>query len=84
VIVFASFATGKLVAFQQTGFGLAVAVFLDATVVRTLLVPSAMALLGDANWYLPRWLRWLPNLAIEGTQAHAPAAPRRPEPTTAD
>ena len=48
------------------GFGLAVAVFLDATIVRTILVPSAMRLLGDANWYLPRWLQWLPKLDVEG------------------
>jgi hypothetical protein len=41
-----------------------------------------MALIGDANWYLPRWLRWLPNLGIEGAPAHAPT--HRPEPTTAD
>ena len=48
------------------GFGLAVAVFLDATIVRSILVPSAMKLLGDRNWYLPRWLTWLPDLRIEG------------------
>ena len=48
------------------GFGLAVAVFLDATVVRSILVPSTMRLLGDRNWYLPRWLRWLPKIDVEG------------------
>ena len=58
------------------GFGLAVAVFLDATVVRSILVPAAMRLLGNRNWYLPRVLRWLPDLRIDGT-AHGPveAAP---------
>jgi RND superfamily putative drug exporter len=66
VAVFAAFAGGQLVFFQQLGFGLAVAIFLDATVVRSVLVPTGMALLGDRNWYLPRWLRWLPDLRVEG------------------
>ncbi len=73
VIVFGGFATGELVAFQQMGFGMAVAVFLDATVVRTILVPAAMALLGDRNWYLPKWLSWLPNVSVEGAPVLAPA-----------
>jgi RND superfamily putative drug exporter len=60
--VFMGVALGELVMFQQMGFGLAVAVLLDATIVRAVLVPAAMALLGDANWYLPRWLHWLPDL----------------------
>ncbi|HEX6401462.1 MAG TPA: MMPL family transporter, partial [Actinomycetota bacterium] len=66
VAVFAAFATGRIAGLQQMGFGLAVAVFLDATVVRSILVPSAMKLLGDRNWYLPRWLRWLPDIDVEG------------------
>jgi RND superfamily putative drug exporter len=66
VAVFAGFASGDLVMFQQMGFGLAVAVLLDATLVRTLLVPAAMSLLGSRNWYLPRSLAWLPRLTIEG------------------
>jgi RND superfamily putative drug exporter len=74
VIVFGSFAAGDLVMLQQMGFGLAVAVFLDATIVRSVLVPASMALLGDRNWYLPRWLSWLPRLSIEGTES-GPAAP---------
>jgi RND superfamily putative drug exporter len=69
VAVFAGFASGRLVFLQQVGFGLGVAVLLDATVVRSILVPSAMALLGDRNWYLPRWLGWLPDLRIEGAPA---------------
>jgi len=73
VVVFGGFATGELVAFQQMGFGMAVAVFLDATVVRTILVPAAMALLGDRNWYLPKWLSWLPNVSVEGAPARIPA-----------
>jgi RND superfamily putative drug exporter len=69
VAVFGGFAAGRLAPLQQMGFGLAVAVFLDATLVRTILVPSAMKLLGRANWYLPRWLEWLPKLDIEGHEA---------------
>ncbi|HZB78831.1 MAG TPA: MMPL family transporter, partial [Actinomycetota bacterium] len=69
VAVFGGFAAGRLVPLQQMGFGLAVAVFLDATIVRTILVPSAMKLLGRANWYLPSWLEWLPKLDVEGHEA---------------
>jgi putative drug exporter of the RND superfamily len=67
VAVFAGFAAGDLVMFQQVGFGLAVAVLLDATLIRVILVPAAMKLLGRWNWYLPSWLEWLPHLSIEGT-----------------
>jgi RND superfamily putative drug exporter len=66
VAVFTAFAAGRLVPLQQMGFGLAVAVFLDATVVRSILVPSSMRLLGDLNWYLPSWLEWLPKVNVEG------------------
>ncbi len=66
VAVFAGFAAGRLTSLEQVGFGLAVAVFLDATVVRSILVPSTMRLLGDRNWYLPRWLQWLPQVDVEG------------------
>jgi uncharacterized membrane protein YdfJ with MMPL/SSD domain len=69
VAVFAGFATGDLVMFQQMGFGLGVAVLLDATVVRCVLVPAAMQLLGDWNWYLPRRLAWLPGVGVEGRPA---------------
>jgi len=65
VAVFAGFATGELTMLQQLGFGLAVAVFLDATIVRIILVPATMRLLGDRNWYLPRWLQWLPAVHLE-------------------
>ena len=71
VAVFISFASGRLGPLQQMGFGLAVAIFLDATIVRSILVPASMRLLGDLNWYLPRWLRWLPELHVEGTPATA-------------
>jgi putative drug exporter of the RND superfamily len=75
VAVFGSFATGRMADIQQVGLGLAVAIFLDATVVRSLLVPAAMKLLGNRNWYLPRWLRWLPDLRIEGELPQAQPAP---------
>jgi len=60
VAIFAGFASGELVMFQQAGFGLAAAVLLDATLVRAVMVPAAMALLGARNWYLPTWLRARP------------------------
>jgi RND superfamily putative drug exporter len=66
VAVFTAFASGRIGAFQQMGFGLAVAVFMDATIVRSILVPASMRLLGDRNWYLPRWLGWLPEINVEG------------------
>ncbi|MGH2590966.1 MAG: MMPL family transporter, partial [Actinomycetota bacterium] len=69
VAVFGGFAAGRLAPLQQLGFGLAVAVFLDATVVRSILVPSSMKLLGNLNWYLPSWLQWLPQLRVEGREA---------------
>ncbi|HUG83765.1 MAG TPA: MMPL family transporter [Euzebya sp.] len=70
VAVFAGFAAGELVMMQQMGFGLGVAVILDATIVRSVLVPATMELLGERNWYLPAWLEWLPRISIEG---HVPA-----------
>jgi RND superfamily putative drug exporter len=66
VVVFIGFATGDLIGFQQMGFGVGVALLLDATVIRTILVPSSMVLLGRWNWYLPSWLEWLPELHVEG------------------
>jgi RND superfamily putative drug exporter len=80
VAVFAGMATGDLVVFQQVGFGLAVAVILDATIIRMVLVPASMELLGDWNWYFPSWLEWLPRINIEGAQQPAvEAAPARSE-----
>jgi putative drug exporter of the RND superfamily len=61
VAVFGGFAAGQMVMFQQMGFGLGVAVLLDATIVRSVLVPATMRLLGDRNWYLPRRLELLPT-----------------------
>jgi RND superfamily putative drug exporter len=65
IIVFTGFARGELIMFQQMGFGVAVALLIDATIVRSVLLPSMMHLLGRWNWYLPRWLTWLPRLQIE-------------------
>ena len=65
VVVFGAFAAGETLINQQVGFGLAVAVFLDATLVRSVLVPASMEVLGARNWYLPPFLRWLPALQIE-------------------
>jgi len=76
VVVFTAFASGRLGPLQQMGFGLAVAVFMDATIVRVLLVPASMRLLGDWNWYLPRRLQWLPQLNVEG---RTPTVVRVPE-----
>jgi len=66
VFVFLSFATLSMVQLKEMGVGLAVAVLLDATVVRALLLPATMKLLGPRNWYLPRWLEWLPRLSEPG------------------
>jgi uncharacterized membrane protein YdfJ with MMPL/SSD domain len=65
VAVFSIFTTLGFLDFKMMGVGLAVAVLLDATVVRAVLLPAAMALLGEANWYLPAWLEWLPKLSAE-------------------
>ncbi|MEX1252820.1 MAG: MMPL family transporter [Dehalococcoidia bacterium] len=72
VAVFAGFAAGDLVMFQEMGFGAGVAILLDATIVRSILVPASMKLLGDWNWYLPSWLHWLPDVRVEAP-AEAPA-----------
>jgi RND superfamily putative drug exporter len=65
VAVFSGFAMGDLVMFQQMGFGIAVALLIDATIIRSVLLPAAMCLLGRWNWYLPSWLEWLPHIQIE-------------------
>ena len=66
IAVFWGFAMGELIMFQQMGFGVAVALLIDATIVRAVLVPAAMKLLGPWNWYLPGWLAWLPDAHVEG------------------
>ena len=66
VAVFGGFSLGDLSIFQPMGFGLGAAVLIAATIVRSILVPSVMKLLGTRAWYLPSWLNWLPNISIEG------------------
>jgi RND superfamily putative drug exporter len=75
VAVFAGFSRGQLIQFQQMGFGVGVALLIDATVIRSVLLPSVMTLLGRWNWYLPSWLQRLPQVHIE---AQPPTA--QPEP----
>ena len=74
VAVFSGFARGDLIMFQQMGFGVAVSLLLDATVIRSVVLPSLMGLLGERSWYLPRWLEWIPHLEVEG---HAAATQTR-------
>jgi len=69
VVVFAGFAAGELVMFQQMGFGVGIALLVDATLIRMVIVPATMTLLGPSNWYLPAWLHWLPELHVEGDGA---------------
>jgi RND superfamily putative drug exporter len=68
------------VSFQQMGFGVAVALLLDATIVRLVIIPAVMGMLGDRNWYLPRWLAWLPKVQVEGPPAAAPPTAGEPAP----
>jgi uncharacterized membrane protein YdfJ with MMPL/SSD domain len=76
IAVFWGFAMGDTIAFQQMGFGVAVALLIDATIVRSVLVPATMKLLGERNWYLPSWLTWLPDVHVEGAEPPPSAAPR--------
>jgi putative drug exporter of the RND superfamily len=75
VVVFCGFAAGDLVMFQQMGLGVAVSLLLDATIVRSVLLPATLAILGDRAWWLPRWLGWLPRLTIEPPATTGPDAP---------
>ena len=79
VVVFAVFVTLKIMIVRQLGLGLAVAVFIDATIIRSVLLPAVMRLLGDVNWWLPKFLDWIPQVTIEGEEDEAapslPAAP---------
>jgi uncharacterized membrane protein YdfJ with MMPL/SSD domain len=80
VAVFAIFGTLRLIEFKQLGVGLAAAILIDATVIRGILLPATLALLGDRAWYLPRWLRWLPGgqVAEDRAGSAAAAGPARP------
>ena len=75
VAVFWSFSAGDLIGLQQMGFGLGIAILLDATIVWMVLVPASMKLLGKWKWYLPSWLGWLPDLRVEGEPATAGETP---------
>jgi uncharacterized membrane protein YdfJ with MMPL/SSD domain len=76
VCVFAVFATLSMLIFKQFGVGLAAAILIDATIVRAVLLPATMKLLGDWNWYLPKWLEWLPHLEHGGSvERDAPTEP---------
>jgi RND superfamily putative drug exporter len=78
ICVFGSFVLSDMRVLKLVGFGLAFAVFIDATVVRLVLVPATMELLGDRNWWFPSWLEWIPRIHVEGS---APTPPeRQPEP----
>lgn len=72
VTVFASFVLDNNRVIKEFGLGLAIAVLLDASVVRMILVPSSMELLGKANWWFPKWLQWLPKLHIDGNEVDEP------------
>jgi len=78
VVVFAIFASLDELDLKQMGFGLAVAILIDATIVRAVLLPATMKLLGDWNWYMPRWLEWLPNLSAEAEPSEAEETPEAP------
>jgi putative drug exporter of the RND superfamily len=86
--VFAVFITLSFLDFKELGLGLAAAVLIDATIIRGVLLPASMKLLGDWNWYLPRWLEWLPRVGAEHdfappTEPEDPEAPDEAEPADA-
>jgi uncharacterized membrane protein YdfJ with MMPL/SSD domain len=83
VAVFAGFAAGELIMFQQMGFGVAAALLIDATIIRSVVLPSTMKLLGDWNWYLPRWLTWLPQLQDESEPRGGRSLELAPQPNRA-
>jgi RND superfamily putative drug exporter len=79
VAVFSIFGTLSMIIFKQFGVGLAAAILIDATLIRAVLLPASMKLLGDWNWYLPKWLEWLPHFE-HGGSVDPPAANRGPAP----
>ena len=78
VLVFSVFITLSFDLLKQFGVGLAAAVLIDATIIRAILLPASMKLLGDWNWYLPSWLEWLPRVAVASETAPLPEAPPVP------
>jgi uncharacterized membrane protein YdfJ with MMPL/SSD domain len=81
--VFLVFVTLEFIDFKELGLGLAVAVLIDATIIRGVLLPASMKVLGDWNWYLPSWLEWLPRVGGEPPAADEQAAPEEPQAETA-
>ena len=83
VVVFSVFVTLSFLDFKEMGVGLAAAVLIDATIIRGVLLPASMKVLGDWNWYLPSWLEWIPRVASEGepSEEGEPPAPDEPEAT---
>src|SRR5262249_30374662 len=81
--VFSIFGTLSQLDVKQAGVGLATAILIDATIVRGVLLPASMKLLGDWNWYLPRWLQWLPRTHEAGPD-HRERPTGAPAPTTTD
>jgi RND superfamily putative drug exporter len=75
--VFLVFVTLSFIDFKELGLGLAAAVLIDATIIRGVLLPAAMRVLGDWNWYLPSWLEWLPHVGAD-RDAAAPVEPTEP------
>lgn len=74
VAVFGGFALGDIAFFQSMGFGLGSAILLDATIVRSMLVPAVLRILGNASWYYPAALNWIPNISIEGNPSDTPSS----------
>jgi RND superfamily putative drug exporter len=81
VAVFLVFVTLTFLDFKEMGLGLAAAVLIDATVIRGVMLPAAMKVLGDWNWYLPSWLEWLPHIGDEGEPRALPPEPPVPDTT---
>ena len=88
IFVFGAFVLNESPEVKMFGLGLAFAVLIDSTIVRMMLVPSVMEILGDANWWFPKWLGWLPRLAIDSAsparhRRHHRASDPEPEPEPA-
>ena len=82
--VFGAFALGRLVDMQQMGVGLGVAILIDATVIRSVLLPASMKLLGEWNWYLPNWLDWMPKVGAGEPKPATGRLPLTPVPVRID
>ena len=78
VFVFSVFVTLSFLDFKEMGVGLAAAVLIDATIVRGVLLPATMKVLGDWNWYLPKWLEWLPHLDYDEEPIERPCPAAKP------